>query len=216
MARRTKEQALETRHALLDAAECLFQTRGVAGTSLHAIAEAAGTTRGAVYWHFRDKADLFNAMLERVTLPMENVFAGRTSTPDDDLSSIDHVGQIKVVTLLLLAQIAQNPQTRRVLEVATQKVEYVEENQAIRARHLAVRRSFVERCESRLDLAGRQANVKFADGTRMAACGFHAMIDGLIQNWLLDPSAFDLVASGGYAMDIYLAGLGLTRVDAKT
>ena len=71
--------------------------------------------------------------------------------------SIDHVGQIKLVTTVLLTQIAQNPQTRRVLEVATQKVEYVEENQAIRARHLAVRRSFMERCET-LARAGRAAS----------------------------------------------------------
>ena len=82
MVRRTKEQALVTRHTLLDAAELLFQARGVAGTSLQAIAQAAGTTRGAVYWHFCEKADLFNAMVERVTLPMERSFAGEvTDTP---------------------------------------------------------------------------------------------------------------------------------------
>ena len=85
--------------------------------------------------------------------------------------SIDHVGQIKLVTTVLLTQIAQNPQTRRVLEVATQKVEYVEENQASRARHLAVRRSFMARCESWFEQAGRQADVRFAGGTRTAACG---------------------------------------------
>lgn len=49
----------------------------------------------------------------------------------------------------------------------------------------------------------------------MAAHGFHAMIDGLIQNWLLDPLAFDLVESWGCARDVYPAGLGLTHADAK-
>jgi TetR/AcrR family transcriptional regulator, acrAB operon repressor len=209
MARRTKEQALTTRHALLDAAERLFQAHGVAGTSLQAIAQAAGATRGAVYWHFKDKADLFNAMLERVTLPMENVFAGGAIS-EDELTCLDHTRQIRLVTLQLLSQIVLNPQTRRVLEVATQKVEYVEENQAIRARHLAVRRNFIAHCEARLDLARRQAGVEFEGGTGMAACGFHAMLDGLIQNWLLDPSAFNLVESGGCAIDVYLTGLGLS------
>ena len=56
MARRTKEEALATRHALLDAAERVFGRRGVARTSLVEIAEEAGVTRGAVYWHFKDKA----------------------------------------------------------------------------------------------------------------------------------------------------------------
>ena len=71
MARRTKADAQATRSSLLDAAEQLFQARGVSRTSLNDIALAAGTTRGAIYWHFKDKADLFNAMMERVTLPLE-------------------------------------------------------------------------------------------------------------------------------------------------
>ncbi|WP_141397381.1 TetR family transcriptional regulator, partial [Polaromonas sp. AER18D-145] len=74
MVRRTKEDALATRHKLLDAAEHLFQAQGVSRTSLQDIARRAGATRGAVYWHFKDKADLFNAMMERVTLPLEKTF----------------------------------------------------------------------------------------------------------------------------------------------
>ena len=65
MVRRTKEDALATRSSLLDAAELLFQAQGVSRTSLADIAREAGTTRGAIYWHFKDKADLFNAMMER-------------------------------------------------------------------------------------------------------------------------------------------------------
>ena len=64
MARRTKEDAQATRTALLDAAERVFQQRGVSRTSLNEIAQAAGVTRGALYWHFKDKAALFNAMME--------------------------------------------------------------------------------------------------------------------------------------------------------
>src|SRR3954462_12004933 len=71
MVRKTKEEALATRGRILDAAEELFQAQGVAGTSLQDIAAAAGVTRGAIYWHFDDKADLFNAMMARVCLPLE-------------------------------------------------------------------------------------------------------------------------------------------------
>ena len=42
----------------------------------------------------------------------------------------------------------------------------------------------------------------------MAAQGLHALIDGIVQNWLLDPQAFDLLAVGQYAIDVYLKGLG--------
>ena len=66
MVRRTKAEAEATRQALLDAAERLFEARGVSRTSLQDIASAAGLTRGAVYWHFRDKADLFDARYQPV------------------------------------------------------------------------------------------------------------------------------------------------------
>ena len=70
MARRTKEDALITRDQILDAAERVFLRRGVARTALQEIADEAHLTRGAIYWHFQNKADVFDAMLQRVTLPM--------------------------------------------------------------------------------------------------------------------------------------------------
>ena len=70
MARKTKEDALVTRELILDAAERVFHLRGVSRTSLQEIAKDAGLTRGAIYWHFENKGELFHAMMERVTLPM--------------------------------------------------------------------------------------------------------------------------------------------------
>src|ERR1700682_3915435 len=75
MARRTKEEAQGTRHRLLDAAEHVFHEKGVAHASLEEIAAAAEVTRGAIYWHFKDKAELFDAMMQRVVLPVEEMLA---------------------------------------------------------------------------------------------------------------------------------------------
>ena len=60
MTRKTKQQALETRQHILDVALRLFSQQGVSSTSLAAIAKEAGVTRGAIYWHFKNKSDLFN------------------------------------------------------------------------------------------------------------------------------------------------------------
>ena len=46
---------------------------------------------------------------------------------------------------------------------------------------------------------------------RAAALGLYALIDGVIQNWMLDPQAFDLVKTGRQVLDAYLAGLSLAR-----
>src|SRR5690606_8881384 len=71
--RRTKEDAEQTRAGNLDDGERLFRWRGVAHTSLEHIARAAGVTRGAVDWHFQIQAVLFNAMLNQVRLPPEQI-----------------------------------------------------------------------------------------------------------------------------------------------
>ncbi|MDB5744642.1 MAG: transcriptional regulator, TetR family [Polaromonas sp.] len=209
MARRTKEEALETRSKLLDAAECLFQAQGVSRTTLQDIALHAGATRGAVYWHFKDKGDLFNAMMERVTFPLEAYFNQEESpadiSKDASTGALDHT---RSAILKALNQIVNDPRTRRVMEVATQKVEYVDELSVIRLRHLAARNGFLCRVRHGLDTASQQKNLQLPLSSDFAARGLHALIDGLIQNWLLDPQAFDLLQAGHCTMNAYFIGLG--------
>src|SRR6478752_894909 len=121
MARRTKEEAMTTRERLLDAAELLFQSQGVSQTTLQQIAQAADATRGAVYWHFKDKADLFNAMMDRVTLPMEAANRAVLEEGEAPLAALER----SLIDALRLT--ATNPQVRRVFQIATHKVEYTDE-----------------------------------------------------------------------------------------
>jgi len=202
MVRRTKEEARATRDRLLDAAERVFQQHGVSRTSLNEIAAAAGVTRGAIYWHFRDKADLFNAMMERVTLPLEET-ARRSSDPVLE----DPVEHVRRTWLEALTRMVADPQMRRVFEIATHKVEYVAELQAVRERHLAVRNDCLGHVQRGLNQAMRRGQLATRLPARAAALGLHALIDGLIQNWMLDPDAFDLVRVGRQVLDTYLAGL---------
>jgi len=60
--RRTKEDAEQTRHDLLKAAEHVFSKQGFAATRLSDIAKEAGVTRGAIYHHFGNKMELFIAL----------------------------------------------------------------------------------------------------------------------------------------------------------
>jgi AcrR family transcriptional regulator len=63
---RKAEQSEATRNALIDAARGLFSERGYAAVPTEEIVQAAGVTRGALYHHFRDKQDLFTAVVERL------------------------------------------------------------------------------------------------------------------------------------------------------
>lgn len=212
MVRRTKADALATRNSLLDAAEQLFQERGVSRTSLNDIAMAAGTTRGAIYWHFKDKADLFNAMMERVTMPLEGTLACTARTAG---TTANPLLSLRDSMMSALKQTATDDQTRRVFEVATHKVEYVSEMQAVRDRHLQVRNECMEMTEEILQQAVQREGIQLGVPLCTAALGLHVIMDGLIQNWLLDPEAFDLVKSGRDTMDVYLAGLGFSLPAAR-
>jgi len=70
MARKTKEQARETRQQIVDAARTVFHQCGVTRTSMDRVAQAAGLTRGAIYWHFKDKVELFHAVRVSTLLPV--------------------------------------------------------------------------------------------------------------------------------------------------
>jgi TetR/AcrR family acrAB operon transcriptional repressor len=202
MVRKTKEEALLTRSGILDAAEHLFHANGVSGTSLQHIAQAAGVTRGAIYWHFKDKGDLFHAMMERVCLPMEE----STAQLDQDGGAAP-LKALREHVVGLFARIAGDAQVQRVFEIATHKVEYVGELSALRERHLSGRREYTEVLERALRAAQALGEVPPGTDAAGAAIGLHALIDGMIQNWMLDPRAFDLMAVGTLAVDLHLAGL---------
>ena len=204
MVRRSKEDALATRQQLLDAAEHVFLAQGVAGTSLNDIAVAAGTTRGAIYWHFKDKADLFNAMMDRVALPMQQALSFVEGTDERD-----PLPALKKSLRMALRQTVTDPQTRRVFEVATHMVEYVDSLCAVRKRHLDMRALWTERFRQVLLRSAAARGVRLAIPASAASHGLHALVDGLVQNWLLEPDAFDLEATGAKAVDAFLSGIGL-------
>ncbi|CAM8649881.1 AcrR Transcriptional regulator [Comamonadaceae bacterium] len=207
MARRTKEEALATRELILDAAERVFYQRGVSRTSLQEIAKEAGLTRGAIYWHFENKGELFHAMMERVTLPM---MARMTEiTPEDEARPLD---KIRRNTAAALREIAHNPQVRRVFEIAMQKVEYVDEMQEMQQRKISGRNECMDDMQHLLQIAQQLGHIKADAHLRNTTIGLFALVGGIKYNWLLDPEAFDLEAVGLATLDAYLTGLKASPV----
>jgi TetR/AcrR family acrAB operon transcriptional repressor len=207
--RKTKAEAFATRRAILDAAERLFEAQGVSGTSLQDIAAAAGVTRGAVYWHFKDKGDLFNAMMSRVCLPMEAAAAGLAAS-----EASPPLARLRAHLRGILERVAADAQVRRVFQIATQKVEYVDDMAAVRERHLQMRRDHLAVLAHLLRAAQRRGDIVPVPPARQLAIGLHALVDGLIQNWMLDPAGFALRAVGVKAVETHLAGLSPPELPA--
>ena len=201
MARRTKEDAISTRNGLIDAAEHVFSEKGVSRASLGDIALAAGATRGAIYWHFKDKVDLFSAMMDRVTLPLEQGYGEFESS-----TCPDPVQRLRAVMALVLCSIASDERTRRVFEIALYKVEYVGEMVGVRDRHVAASEGFTQQLARDFALAAQLQETGLPMSPMEAAVGLHALFDGLIRNWLLGGGNFDLVKVGAPArMRFFLA-----------
>jgi len=200
MPRRTKEAAQETRNHILDTAEQVFQAKGVSHTTLADIAKAAGVTRGAIYWHFRNKLDLFQAMMDRVKLPMEEAVAAGAA-------SADPLAALRQCALDVLAQITRDPQVRRVFEICSHKVEYADEMSQLRERHIECHTSFLSHMERAFAQARKKGLIRPDVKPHHAAVGLHALVDGLIRNWVLDPDYFPLAKAAGAVIDIYLNSL---------
>ncbi len=206
MARRTKEEAAATRDSILDAAEKLFVEQGVSRTTLQHIATAAGVTRGAIYWHFDDKGALFNAMMERAILPLEAEMQVL-----DQVESDDPLVDLRNHMLAVLHRTVNDPGARRVFEIATLKVEFVGEMDAVRQRRQHNLANWKSRFERRIGLAIDKGLISRDVNPTQVALGLWTMIDGLIRNWMFDPEDFDLLALGKCVIDPYLEGLRAGR-----
>jgi TetR/AcrR family acrAB operon transcriptional repressor len=206
MARRTKEEAAATRDSILDAAEKLFVEQGVSRTTLQHIASAAGVTRGAIYWHFDDKGALFNAMMERATLPLE----AELQVLDREESS-DPLADLRSYVLAVLRRTVEDPVARRVFEIATLKVEFVDEMDAVRCRRKHGLSQWMARAERRIKLAADMGLIGSQVEPAQVALAMWTMIDGLIRNWMFAPTSFDLLELGRCVFDPYLAGLRAGR-----
>ncbi|TFI46530.1 TetR family transcriptional regulator [Diaphorobacter sp. DS2] len=203
MARRTKEDADATRNSLLDAAERVFYEKGVSRASLSDIAQAAGATRGAIYWHFKDKVALFNAMMDRVTHPLEQVGSKSAS-----MATLPPLERLRSMVDFVQRTIVQDERTRRVFEIALYRVEYVNDLAAVRDNHIEGCADFCALIEGELRSAAEDQNVQLPMEPHTAAMGVRALFDGLLQSWLRTHGRFDLVTVSRGAIDAYLRGLG--------
>ncbi|MCC5452840.1 TetR family transcriptional regulator [Rheinheimera sp. UJ51] len=202
MARRTKAEAETTRAAILDAAEQLFFQFGVSRTTLEKIAQAANVTRGAIYWHFDNKADVFNAMLERVRLPFQHLLAEVDSNPH-----VDPFIQVRDLMVNALQMIANSEQLHRVLTIVFHRCEYLDElNPAVNkqdeldAQTIAV----MQRAFARAEQAGM---LRTGVSPRLAASAFHMYVGGIISSYLLKPQQCDLDQHAAVLIDAMLQGL---------
>lgn len=199
MARKTKQQAMETRQHILDVALRLFSEQGVSSTSLAEIAKAAGVTRGAIYWHFKNKSDLFSEiwqLSETSIADMETEY--RAKLPDDPLSVLTHV------LIYILETTVADERRRLLMEIIFHKCEFVGEMAAVRYQQRDLCIESYDRIEQILKECIAAGQLPDDLLTRRAAILLRSYISGIIENWLFAPDSFALQEEAHHYVAILL------------
>ncbi|WP_455924544.1 TetR family transcriptional regulator [Pseudomonas putida] len=187
MVRRTREEALQTRAQLLDAAECVFHEKGLASTSMLDIARRAGLSRGALYWHFKDKAGLVQALLDSLDEPIDRLLVASTA-----LRRTDPLGCLRTVLVALLQRVASDVRTQRIFEILLHKCELTMETCDLRAQRCARQRGAQGKLEGILAEAVECGQLKADIPVALAASSLIACVEGTISHWLLSPDSYGL------------------------
>jgi TetR/AcrR family acrAB operon transcriptional repressor len=183
MVRRTKEESQVTRRAIIDAARDAFFQNGVTSTSLDQIAKAAGVTRGAIYWHFADKAELFYAMRDEVKIPL--VDRSDLALASDD-PALDPLQRIERFLCVILDQVIKDETACKTFQIMTFKCEYVGEF----ARDLDVMCTMHVELREKLAKLYREAKrrrlLRPGISPACAASDTLIFVSGLIKIWIVD------------------------------
>lgn len=183
--RRTKQEAAETRHTILKAAETLFLEKGYDSVSLDEVATAAGTSRGAIHWHFRNKQGLLFALRDELRLPMQYLV---------DRLSID-------TTLVALAapgdaleeafvRFQNDPRQKRMLRVIL-ATEWAAEDALPQGGRLQDQTK--ELLFSIFQAAHKNKPLPAPWTPKSATIAFNAMVNGLVSDWARGAEDFELV-----------------------
>ncbi|MFD1216676.1 MULTISPECIES: TetR family transcriptional regulator [Microbulbifer] len=190
MARRSKEEAQETREKILDAAIEVFHKHGVSRPSLTEVAKLAGVTRGAVYGHFENKADLFSALTSRIDLPDESLCQAEL----EDIC--DPLGELRNRWLSLYQNVATNHQWQLIFEVLLLRCELVPESGGIHQRCAEGHREGTRRLRKLVEGAVRMGQLPEDLDIRAAVPILHSSLFGLLHDWLMNPKDYDLAEVG--------------------
>ncbi|AXF65931.1 multidrug efflux transporter transcriptional repressor AcrR [Leclercia sp. W17] len=187
MARKTKQQALATRQHILDVALRLFSQQGVSSTSLAQIAQAAGVTRGAIYWHFKNKSDLFGEIWELSESSIGDLETEyRAKFPDDPLSVLR-----EILVYILEATVIEE-RRRLMIEIIFHKCEFVGEMAVVQQAQRSLCLASYDRIEQTLTHCIKANMLPANLLTRRAAILMRSYISGIMENWLFAPQSFDL------------------------
>lgn len=195
MARKTKIEALKTRQHLLDVAITLFAKNGVSTTTLADIADAAGMTRGAIYWHFDSKVSLFNEIWNiQPCIALEIRRKIKLQTHDNDLVFL------RELLVESLKVISTDRRQHELLQILYHTCEFNGEmysEREIRERFWFNR----DRMKKILRSCISKGQIPVNTNIELTITIIHGYLSGIVKNWLMQPENLNLYEQAPEVVD---------------
>jgi len=199
--RRTKEEAAVTRANLLKTALSVFSAKGYAAATLDDVAKAAKVTRGAIYWHFKSKADLYNTLIQELSA------RGTTVVQQALAEGGTLIDILRRIFVRQCALIEDDKEARAVMELALFKTGLDPELQAGRKKQIDAGNALIAGIADAMRAGVMQGLLRNDMEPADMARAFIAFENGAIQQWLASPKSFSLKSSAESFADILIAGL---------
>ncbi|PHV13301.1 hypothetical protein CSQ89_01285 [Chitinimonas sp. BJB300] len=179
-------EPVDTRDRILESAARVFSQRSYLGASLDEVAADAGLTKGAVYWHFKSKNDLFFALLDSrfqvefdQHLPEAIELQSRHASPREGT---------KALLAGVLERVKQDPDWPRLF------LEFLGQARAPEVRE-RLAQAYQQSYRMSATLITQQHSLHqqaVPVDPQLQAIFWSALMDGLITAWLLNPEAINL------------------------
>lgn len=200
--RKTKAEAQQTKQALLASALDIFYQRGISQASLHEIATAAGVTRGALYWHFKNKEDLFDALFQQM-------FSQISTQLNEDIanSSPDILNNLIQTMQQLFQRLTTDNDYYKFCHILHLNCEHTADNQAIVQLLQKYQNMWHQNLCTAFLICQQQNTLSTELDATQAALYFQALFMGLTTLWLANPASFNITAIAPRFIETALASL---------
>jgi TetR/AcrR family acrAB operon transcriptional repressor len=199
--RRTKQEAEITRKNLLKAGLAVFSRRGYDAATLDDVAEEAGLTRGAIYWHFGSKAELYRALLEEYSA-QSGALVQQAAAEGGSLAEV-----LRRIFVRLLAAVEEDAELRSAIAMSLYRPGDDPDLAAAQARLAQSGRSLLEGITQALRQGVERGELRADLDAAEMARAFLALQNGAVSLWLTDPESFSLKGSAPALAEIFLRGV---------
>ncbi|MCE7886632.1 MAG: TetR family transcriptional regulator [Alphaproteobacteria bacterium PRO2] len=206
--RRAKEDAKKTREDILNAAVRFFSEKGVARTTLDEVAKAANVTRGAVYWHFENKTQIFEALHDRLHRPFIDMIL-------DDLKK-DHpepVIQLRDLCTKILLDLEQDEQKRQALFLFLIKCDYSGDLAIYKDEHREKKAESMRLFKHYFEKAKRAGKLPPKANPELLAESTSCFMKGILFEYLDNQKEFNIKDKVPKLIGLFFKNIGLEETD---